>query len=307
MKIKTLKDLEDNFEVLSHSEEKQTLGGVNMISAYDGNIYDVVMPNMGYTTGVFVDTDSSWGGSFSYHLDDDGYGSPVTINVNETDYGMGTSSWDRFTLLYVGMDFDSNASSEKVYYDNLTGYTFSTNSLYRETNGGYNYESLPDLIVSDNDMGSFSGYTIFQIQLQEYVVLDELTGAYQDFSQIISTSTHYDADYVGMMAAGYQQQAIDAQIARDNASRADGNFISSLMNNLNGSKLAAAKSAWAADPNNYGQDFNYGTYNQNTMATPVLNVGSSAYALKDSYGYIKEQLAAMGLNYTINLVVNWFG
>jgi len=299
MKIKTLQDLSDNFEVLSHSEEKEILGGVNMISTSDGNIYDVVIPNLGYTSTALVDTDSSWGGSFSYIVNENG--TPITINVNETDYGMGTSSWERFTLLYVGMDFDTNPTAEKLYYDNLTGYSFSAN-FFKEINGGAGYEDLPDLTVSDNDMGEFSGYTTFEVQLLKYLVIDELTGGYYDYSRIVSSSTHYDADYVGMTAAGYQQQAIDAQIARDNASRASANDMSELMNHLNGSKLAAAQKAWAADPVNFGKPFDFLDYAKISVAPLPTGsiivkdwIGIGSGSLSEFYSAFKAEIEENGV------------
>jgi len=303
MKIKTLQDLSDNFEVLSHTEEKETLGGVDMISTANGYWYDINLANIGYASTSFSDTDpNNLGGSFSYVVDN-GSG-PVTINVNEGDWGSGVVGPDRFSLLYVGTDFNESFLGTKVYYDNVTGLSFSA-SYFRsmETGGGYDYESLPDITVSDNDLGEYSGYTIFQCQLEKYLNYDELTGAYHDYSRIISTATHYDADYVGSINAGYSQQQVNAS---NNTGISNGQ-ISGLMNNLNGSKLAAAQSAWAANPENHGQDFNYGTYNQSTMPAAVLNVGGGAYALKDSYFYLKEKIEAMGINYAINLALSWYG
>ncbi|TCD20384.1 hypothetical protein EZ456_19765 [Pedobacter psychrodurus] len=307
MKIKTLQDLSDNFEVLSRTEEKETLGGVNLISAYDGNIYDLDMSYAGYINSPFSDTDPfNLGGSFSYVVDD-GYGTPITISVNESDWGSNAYGPNRFTLLYVGLDFDINASStDKFYYDNVTGYTFSAN-LFRsmQVGGGYEYESLPDITVSDNDMGEYSGYTIFQSQLQKYLNYDDLTGAYYDYSQINSTATHYDADYVGMTAAGYEQQAINAQIARDNANRASSNDMSGLMNHLNGSKLYAAQKAWTDNPMNHGVPFDYAAYANSSQPITVLNIsgpGGGAFALKDFYLHLKDQLGVLGYDYLMKML-----
>jgi len=299
MKIKTLQDLSDNFEVLSHTEEKETLGGVDMISTADGYVYDLNITNLGFANSSFSDTDPiNLGGSFSYVVDN-GSG-PVTINVNEGDWGSGVVGPDRFSLLYVGTDFNESFLGTKVYYDNVTGFSFSA-TFFRsmETGGGYDYESLPDITISDNNMGAFSGYTVFNNQLEKYLNYDELTGGYYDYSRIISTATHYDADYQGMIADGYAQQAINAQIAHDNATRADANDISGILGHINGSKLHAAQQAFAADPMNYGKPFDFAAYNQATMQQPILNIsGMGPFNLGDLYSLWVETLNQFGITGT---------
>jgi len=300
MKIKTLQDLSDNFEVLSRSEEKETLGGVDLISTADGYTYDINIASLGYTNTTFSDTDPfNLGGSFSYVVDD-GYGTPVTINVNESDWGSNAYGPNRFSLVYVDPYFDTDATSTKVYYDNVTGYSFSA-SFFRsmQTGGGYEYESLPDIIVSDNDMGNFSGYTKFEAQLEKYLNYDELTGGYHDYSRIITTSTHYDADYAGMIADGYAQQAINAQIARDNATRSSANDLSGILNNINGSKLYAAQKAFAADPMNYGKSFDFIAYNKSTQYSPILNIeGYPPLNLGSFYSQFRDALLEFGVTGT---------
>ena len=106
MKIKTLKEVESNFEILNNQEKASMLGGIAVYNPANGKEY----------VGE-CDVDSF--GSITYFYDDDYWNAGGYAVIYEPSYGT-TSGYDdpstnRFLMVFATADYKA------VYYDNLTG------------------------------------------------------------------------------------------------------------------------------------------------------------------------------------------
>ena len=107
MKIKTLKEVESNFEILSHEEKAAMLGGTGIYSPTD-------------TTQYLGDMDFTYSGYITYFEDQGtgnsgGYAVTYQPGIEGSPSGIGDYQNNRFELLYVTEDFKG------FYVDNLTG------------------------------------------------------------------------------------------------------------------------------------------------------------------------------------------
>lgn len=289
MRIKTLKDLSDNFETLSHLEEKKIIGGGwDLISTADGFLYNLDSFSIGHSTTSL----NFLGGSFSYTVNDSS-GNPIIIDVQS-----GTWGSDRFSLSYVDESYETNAGGNTVYYDNVTGYSFFANSrISLEEGGGYTYEEFPDALAFD----AYGGYTTTHIRFQNFLLFDQLTGGYKDYSKFVTSP----GEYYPVQLGGYTPQEVHYH---NMFATQKTNDISSMLNNISGSKLAEAKKSWDDNPTNFGQPFDYTNYMRSLAGQPPLsgpgpvmtftdNYGTSKWALKDMYSYFLNQLGLYGLEY----------
>lgn len=153
MKIKTLNEVESNFEILTHKEKASMLGGTGIYSPTNPTQYlgDMDFTNSGYIT--YFNDDDYWntGGDATIYepgIDGGGFTS-----------GYGDPSNNRFQILFVTEDY-------KAYYvDNVTG--------------GYFLDAYNQSFAHTYDMPSDDpNYTT----IHEYY--DQFTGGYVRFYSI---------------------------------------------------------------------------------------------------------------------------
>lgn len=294
MKLKTLTELKNSFDVLSFNETKQITGGLMMNSLVDGGTYEIDLINLpGQITSYPGDVDpNSFGVSFSYVYNGQ------TIEIEDGTYNEG-----RFTLLYVAPDpmdgVSLSAFSTRVYFDNLTGASFFATGAEKSvlsTADGYEFEDLPDVDVYD-DLG---GLTRMHFRLETFILKDQITGTLTDYSGIRETGNEY---FSGVRAPSlYPDGYDDGSVKRpQSASTSSGN----IMDYMNGSKLYAAQKAWKANPASQYQQFNFGNYARNepqgtpppnyALLTVEDNNGSTTTYLKDFYWWLRAEIQLNGL------------
>jgi hypothetical protein len=117
MKIKTLKEVESSFEILTNHEKASMLGGTGIYSPTDPTLYlgDMDFTNAGYIT--YFSDDDYWNSG--------GYVVAYEPGIDGGGFTSGYGDWNnnRFQIMYLTEDY-------KAYYvDNLTGgYFLDTNN-----------------------------------------------------------------------------------------------------------------------------------------------------------------------------------